>query len=582
MFKFLIKNCFLIYLVLPSFVVSQERKFLKAEDQYSRFRYMESRESYLEANKKGYINADLYKNLGNSYYFNSEFTEAQNWYKQLIDKFPKEVPAEYYFRYAQTLKALEDYKESDKYMKIFAQLSTKDQRAQLFNASEDYLSKIDFQSNRYKVENVSVNSFVSDFGTAFYKDYIVFSSSRDTSVVRKRIHLWNNQPFLDLYQAKYDSENGMLSNVEKFDKRINTKLHESTPVFTKDGLTMYFTRNNFNKGKEAKDKEGTNRLKIYRSTKKENGDWTVAESLSFNSDEYSCAHPALSVDERTLYFSSDIPGGKGLSDLYSVEIKSDGTIGEPINLGEKINTEGQETFPFVSQNEDLYFASNGHMGLGGLDIFVTRLQPKNEQEAKIINVGRPINGPKDDFAFIINDTTKRGFFSSNRNQGKGKDDIYRFLQLEDLRNPCQINLVGVTTDVESSEILSGAVVSLYTSSNTLVSTFTTGDDGVYSFDSIDCDVDYFISANKEKYFGKERTITTPEVSETISIPLALEIKEKPFKVGDDLAEKLNLLPIYFDFNKSFIRPDAEICKNGVKCSDEEHQLNRRSEFIIVE
>ncbi|WP_378183537.1 OmpA family protein [Aquimarina sp. SS2-1] len=536
---------------------SQERKLKAAQSQYDKYEYIDAQETYLKVVKKGYKSADLYKNLGNSYYFNSQFEEASKWYEELVNSYPNEVEPEYYFRYAQTLKSVGRYDDADTYMKKFVESSSDDQRAQLFQEEPDYLERIDFQSGRFEIENSSINSSFTDFGSAFFGRFVVFSSSRDTLLFKKSVHQWNEEPFLDLYRAEYNPTNGELSEIEKFDSKINSKFHESTPVFARDGQTVYFTRNNYDGRKYGNDKEGTNRLKIYRSYKNPQGGWTTPQNLPFNSDQYSTAHPALSVDEKTLYFSSDMPGGEGQSDIYEVAINSDGSFGEPKNLGDRINTEGKETFPFVSANNDLYFASDGHIGLGGLDVYVTRLNPQTDEEKLVVNIGKPVNGPDDDFAFIVDDKSKRGYFSSNREGGRGKDDIYSFLQLEDLRSFCEITIAGVVKDKDTQELLPGTKVSIYDSSNNLLESFTVGEDATYNH-LVKCSSKYFVRAEKEAYTTVEKLVETPGKTETIDVPLLLDKKVKSADVGDDLAKVLSLNPIYFDFDQSYIRPDAAV------------------------
>ncbi len=535
----------------------QEKKIQKAQNQYDRYQYIDAQNTYLKVIKKGYKDADLLKSLANSYYFNSQFDEALPWYKELLESYASEAEPEYYFRYAQTLKASEQYEEASKYMQKFTELTANDdQRAKLLVEEPDYLERIDFQSGRFEIKNTSVSSYTTDFGAAFLGKSIVFASSRDTLIFNKNVHQWNNESFLDLFEASY-ADNGELSNVKKLGNTLNTKFHESTPVYTKDGQAIYFTRNNFDERKLGRDQKGTTRLKIYRSYKNAQGGWTTPQSLPFNSDEYSVAHPALSPDEKTLYFSSDMPGGKGMSDLYQVAINSDGSFGEPISLGDRINTEGKETFPFISTENELYFSSDGHAGLGGLDVFVTHLDPKDKEESLVVNIGKPVNGPKDDFAFVINDTSKRGYFSSNRDGGKGGDDIYSFLETEDLKSFCEITIAGIVTDKDTNELLPGTKVSILDSDNNVVQSFVVGEDASYT-QLVKCETQYFVRAEKEEYTTEEVLVTTLSETQTMDTPLALEKKIKSADIGDDLAKILALKRIYFDFDASYIRSDAAI------------------------
>lgn len=642
---------YLIYTVLSLFVLvgyAQERKLNKADKKYDSYAFVNAIEIYEEVAEEGYKSKELFEKLGNAYYFKADLINASKWYGELFN-LGEEVAPEYYFRYAQALKAEKRYAESDEKMKEFNRLTGSDIRGTEFINTRNYLDQIAEQSGRFRIENLGVNSPYSDFAPSFYlENNLVFSSARDTGVAQRYKHKWNARPFLDLYGAEV-AENGSLANVDKFSGKLNTRYHESTTAFTKDGKTMYFTRNNYYKGKYKKDKKGINKLKIFRATRGENG-WENIEELPFNSDLYSVAHPALSVDEKKLYFASDMPGTVGQSDLYVVDINDDGTFGEPKNLGKGINTEARENFPFISQDNELYFSSDGHVGLGGLDIFVMRL---DDAEQIIYNIGEPVNSSVDDFSFIINTKTKKGYFASNRDGGQGDDDIYSFLEIKPIQWSCEQEIVGVTKDTKSNEILTGAEVRLFDKDNTQLEVSYTDNQGKFRFKTVlECNEIYFVRASKQDYNSAEVMMPKVEAAGIRSTVLLLEKEEIPFKVGDDLAKILDIPIIYFDFDKSNIRPDAATelekvvavmkkyptlkidvrshtdsrggdaynkklsqrrnkstkeyiisrgidasriigdgygeerlvnkCSNGVKCTEEEHQLNRRSEFIVIE
>ncbi len=642
---------YIIYTVLSLFVLmgyAQERKLEKADKKYDSYAFINAIEIYEEVAAEGYKSKELFEKLGNAYYFNADLINASKWYGELF-KLGEEVAPEYYFRYSQALKAEKRYAESDEKMQQFNKLTGSDIRANKFINTRNYLDQIEEQSGRFRITNLGVNSKYSDFAPSFYlENNLVFSSARDTGVARRSNHKWNSRPFLDLYGAEV-ADNGSLSNVDKFSGKLNTKYHESTTVFTKDGNTMYFTRNNYYKGKYKKDRKGINKLKIFRATR--DGDrWTNIEELPFNSDLYSVAHPALSVDEKKLYFASDMPGTIGQSDLFVVDINDDGTFGEPKNLGKGINTEARENFPFVSQDNELYFSSDGHVGLGGLDIFVMQL---DDEEQTIYNVGEPVNSPVDDFSFIINTKTKKGYFASNREGGQGDDDIYSFIETKPIQWTCEQEIAGVVKDDKTNEIIAGANVKLFDKDNKELDNTYSDEQGKFRFSTIlDCNEVYFVRASKKDYNSAEALMPKQEEAGLREVTLLLEKEEIPFEIGDDLAVTLNIPIIYFDFDKANIRPDAAAelekvvvvmkkyptlkidvrshtdsrgrdaynkklsqrrnkstleyiisrgidrsrltgdgygeerlvnkCSNGVKCSEEEHQLNRRSEFIVVE
>jgi len=621
---------------------AQKTQLMKAEKAYEQYAYIDAQEIYLKVVADGYRSAEIFKKLGNTYYFNADYKNASTWYQELIKDFPSETEPVYYFRAAQSLKSEGNYKRSDELMDQFAAVGGLTQVIQNYKDNQDYLSNIQSKSDKYVVEKAEINTSNSDFGPAFYLNNLVFASAMDTVVDGKpRLHEWNNQPFLNLYMAEM-SEEGKLFNVEKLGGDITTKFHESSPVFTKDGRTVYFTRNNFIDGKKGKDKDKNIRLKVYKAIKLGENVWTNVEELPFNNASYSVAHPALSSDEKRLYFSSDMPGTIGQSDLWYVDILGDNSYGKPVNLGLGINTEARENFPFISSNNVLYFSTDGRAGLGGLDIYFTQL---NEQglPTEIKTLGAPINSRKDDFAFIINEEKNLGFLSSNRNGASGSvgDDIYRVNRI------CEITISGIVTDENTGALLPGSFVVVLDQDNNPVNSMTVNRDAKYSF-NLDCDKQYTIRATKDLYEPTEKIVSTPKESSSINLPL--ELKPSDPCPPNDLGCRLSLQPIYFDFDRYNIRPDAAIelakilaalreypeliihieshtdsrgsdsynellserraqstlewliskgitrnrltakgygegrlineCSNGVECTEEAHQLNRRSMFII--
>jgi len=627
---------------------SQKAKVAKADKEYDKFAYVEAIKTYERIFEQGYKTPDMLQKLGNAYYFKAELPTAAKWYAELF-ALTQDLEPEYYYRYAQSLKAVKDYTKADQMMALFNEKNGNDLRAKLANSQKDYLEIIRKNSGRYIVENTGINTENSDYGSAFFGTKVIFASSRDTGGIAVRKHSWTNEGFTNLFSATIGDE-GALTQAETFGGKLNSKYHESTPVFTKDGKTVYFTRNNFLNGKKGKDADKTILLKIYRATL-EGKQWTNVTELPFNSDNYSVSHPALSVDEKTLYFASDMPGTLGQSDIFKAAIKGDGTFGAPENLGNVINTEGKETFPFISSDSELYFASDGHPGLGGLDIFVAKLENGTYKEA--INVGEPLNSSTDDFGFIINNTTRTGYVTSNREGGQGSDDIYKFKETKKLE--CEQLLKGIVTDKDTGEPLANTKVTLSDSSYNLIKEVTTDAEGKFDFGIVKCDTKYYLKAEKTEYTTTETsTITGKESGETF-VPITLEKSKCTVKVGDDLRNCFNITIIYFDLDKSNIRPDAALelskildvliqnptmemdirshtdcrqtrsynmalsdrrakstldwlVKNGVKksrltakgygesrllndcpceptnqsnCSEDEHQANRRSEFIIT-
>ena len=614
-----------------------------ADKKYEQYAYIDAIKTYERIAKKGYKSEEMFKKLGNSYYFNAELELAGKWYDELFSM-TQDVEPEYFYRYSHTLKVTGHYAKADEMLLKFSEKSGADSRAKLFNTNRNYLSEIKANSGRYKIEDAGINTKYSEYGGAYYGNKLIFTSARDTGFLFQRKHKWSNQYFTKLYATEMVTDTTLGTPV-KFANKIRIPFHEATPIFTKDGQTMYFTQNNYLKGKKGENAKKITFFKIYKA-KLIDKEWSNVEELPFDSDNYSVGHPALSPDEKTLYFASDMPGTKGQSDIFKCIIDEDGNYGIPENLGSKINTEGRESFPFISEENELYFASDGHPGLGGLDIFVVEIA-KDGSYKKIKNIGEPANSSDDDFGFLINSETRRGFLTSNREGGKGSDDIYQFLETKSLR--CNQELYGIVTDLESGNILSNAKVSLFDAKFKLLTTYLSDINGHYNFE-VDCENDYYIRAEKVEYTTFEKRINILNETGKTEIPIQLEKTIKEVKNGDDLAKTFGIKIIYFDLDKSNIREDAAIelekildvmvenptikinikshtdsrasfeyndqlserrakstlewlvkngidtgrltakgygerqlvnkCSDDVPCSEDEHQANRRSEFII--
>lgn len=519
----------------------QESKLNKADKKYDKYSYIDAIKIYEKVAEKGYKSVELFEKLGNSYYFNGELDKASKWYGELF-ALNQEVYSEYYFRYSQALKAEGNYEKSNQYMELFAQ-KTNDARAKLFHDNKDYLTDINLVSGKYTMDKTDVNSEFIDYGPSFFGKQIVFTSSRSEGNLYSKIHDWTKQNFTDLFVTSIDN-NGKLGSVENFSKTVNTKFNESSPIFTKDGKTMYFTRNNYNDGKKRKSDDKVIMEKIYKA-ELVNGEWTNIKEVPFSNDNYKTAHPALSPDEKTMYFASDMSGSFGNSDLYKVSIDSNGKFGTPENLGPTINTEGRETFPFVDADNNLFFASDSHPGLGGLDIFEAKFN--NNSFDKPVNIGKPLNSSMDDFGYVTN-RDGLGFFTSNREEGKGHDDIYTF-------KVCTHTLSGLITDIDTKEILPNSKVILFDDKMNKISETNSSEKGAYSF-KIECNKKYYVRASKEEYETTEKSFGP--VTKTGESKLDFDLKRNifPVEVGTDLAKILDVSIIYFDLDKWNIRLDA--------------------------
>jgi outer membrane protein OmpA-like peptidoglycan-associated protein len=549
------KNSILLYITIISVFsfnsYAQKSKTTNADKKYDSYAYIKAVSTYERVAEKGYKSEDMFQKLGNSYYFNGELDKAAKWYGELFTMNPNQE-SEYCYRYAQSLKAIGQNDKANQMLEIFHQKASNDTRGKLFEKNKNYLEQIKANSGRYKIEDAGINSKYSDYGSAFYGNKLVFSSARDTGSLGQRKHTWTNQHFTNLYVSDLGEEMTP-GKVNKFADKINSKFNESTPVFTKDGKTMYFTRNNYLDGKKGKNDKKVTLVKIYKASF-ENDNWDKVTELPFDSDLYSVAHPTLSPDEKTLYFASDMPGTLGQSDLFKVKINEDGSYGTPQNLGKEINTEGRETFPQITDENELYFASDGHPGMGGLDVFVTKISADGTL-GEIQNVGDGVNSPKDDFAYLIDTQSRRGFVTSNRDGGQGYDDIYKFLETRKLI--CLQELYGTVTDLSTSQILPDAKMSLFDSEFKLITTAVTDVAGNYKFE-VECGKTYNVRAAKPDYITKEQKIAIARENGRTKLDVALEKEVCKVAVGDDLGKCFGIKMIYFDLDKYNIRTEAAL------------------------
>ena len=641
------------------------KRLSKADKKYDNYEYVDAIKAYRKVMEKGDFDEKLLQRLANSYYFTADLRNAEKWYGELYRINKNQLP-EYLCRYAQSLKSVGHYQRADQILEIFNTRAASENRAALVRNEKNYLDEIKSNSGRFVIADAGVNSEFSDYGGVIYDNKIIFTSARDTGGIARKNFKWTNKSFSTFFTADLLPD-GSVGKVKLFYKKDHGNFNESSPVFTKDGRTMYFTRNNFIDGKRGENNKNVTLLKLYKAELVDDK-WDNVKELPFTSDQYSTAHPALSIDEKTLYFASDMPGTLGESDLYKVTINTDGTFGAPENLGAHINTEGRETFPFVSGDNELYFSSDGRPGLGGLDVFVVKMNEDGTLD-EVQNVGQPVNSKQDDFAFIIDSRKRNGFFSSNRENMHDSDNIYRFTEIKKL--VCEQGLSGVITDAESNEILANASLILFDENFNTLQNVESDEKGNYTFENVKCGKKYSIRVVKDGFNRKDVSIALKKENGKTELPIGLhknvqpaEIKQiavnklaiKPLKigtinVGSDLVKLLHIPMNFFDLGKATIKKSSEAalskvvqalnqypnlkldirshtdsrsssesnqilsdkraqstrdwliskgvdasrltakgygetqlvnkCADGVKCTEQQHQLNRRSEFIVV-
>lgn len=518
-------------LLMAMTVAAQNKDTETADKLYAKFEYLDAAKAYEKLAAKG-KDAYVYKQIADSYYnlFNAQ--EASKWYAKLIEI--KQQDAETYYRYAQMLKVEGKYEEANKQMQKFASLAPQDQRAVEFKQDPDYLPKLKSQTKLYDEKKLDINDpKYADFGGFVTDDNtFYFASTRNTA---RRKYGRNEEPYMDIYTATYN--NGSFSEPEPLSD-LNTQWHDGPATVTGDGNTMYFASESWKEGSFEKDTPGqrTGLIYLFVATK-ENGKWGNVKAVPFNDKKYSTGNPSVSKDGKTLYFASNRQGSMGGStDIWKVNVLGNNTYSKPENLGPKVNTEGRENFPFITDDNKLFFASEGRKGFGGMDIFMIDLNKGTEA----INLGLPVNSPKDDFAFTFNDTKNIGFFSSNK---AGKDNLY-------LATPiCGVEAIVTVKDAKTGKILGGATVAILDDRNNVIQTTTADANGIASY-SVDCDRAYVIQASKDGYLQ-----STFPVSKSRERKVNITADLTPVDVLI-VGNEVKLKDIYFEYNKSNITPEG--------------------------
>jgi outer membrane protein OmpA-like peptidoglycan-associated protein len=502
------------------------------------------------------------------------------------------------------------------------------------------------QENEVVLRSLKGNSTYSDFGLSFLDgETAVFASSRVGNTIVKRVWAGNKQPFLELYQAKLD-EKGELTDIRLFSNNINTRYHESNAVFTKDGKTVFFSADNLEGNRLVRDAAGMVNIQLYKARINGDGEWVDIEKLPFNDDGFSTGHPALSSDESRLYFISDRPGGLGATDIYWASLNADGTFGDLQHLAAPVNTSGRELFPYVGQNDILYYASDASGGNGGLDIYAVQTDPAGFSESPK-HLGSPVNSEADDFALVFNADHSTAYLSSNRKGGQGDDDMYILQGWEPPVFECTEQVIVEVQEFGSGRVLANAWVTVSNESGMELKKKTDAKGRVEL--PLDCRSTYLVEAGMKGYKENSLTVKTGKQNEqTVQYQLQLTLEEF-IADGDRLL--VDIQPIYFDLDEYEIRSDAarelkkvllvmqkypelklelgshtdsrardaynlvlsekrvtstmqwlvdkgiapnrikgkgfgetqlaNRCSNGVKCTEAEHQMNRRTEFVIV-
>ena len=636
-----------ILILLCQVSVFSQSSLDKAEKSYNNMEFKKAIELYEKViqDEKDYSQETILK-LADSYFNINDYVGAKKWYDKLYEMQQTTMLEGIFIKYIECLKANRDYDKANALLKDY--YKDNNSKMKLLSKQKVELDSLSAKKSLYTIKNLEINSNLSDFGAVkFGPNKVVFYSSRDTTQFNQKMYEWNNQPYLNTYIAEKNIGAGELNNAKMFLQNLNSNYHEATVSFSNDLQTIYFTSNYLKKNQKIKtNKEGRSNLKIVQA--KIDGEKIVDEKvLSFNSESFSCAHPALSDDGKYLFFVSDMPGGYGSTDIYFAEVFEDGSMNTPINAGPMINTAGREMFPYFAENT-LYFASDGHFGLGGLDIFESNLEGKNKFSIPL-NLGAPVNSNMDDFAYMYDVTVRDGYFSSNRTMGKGDDDIYYFRK----EKPQMFQAYsGFVLDEHTKQPIPLADVKVYDSFGDEIQTAQSDSLGYYKV-TLPCSSELSINFSKENYSSKKVEVKTDdEPAKELKNNIVYLVNYQSLVEKDGDVEKVKVNPIYFNLNKYDITPQAAAeldkvfyimtefpdiiikieshtdsrgsdahnltlsdnrakstqvyliekginpnriisaigygetqlkvnCPNGVKCTEEQHAINRRSDFIIV-
>ncbi|MFL5763844.1 MAG: OmpA family protein [Bacteroidia bacterium] len=503
-----IRSLGLIFLFL--FVSTAFAQVKRANKYYDNYDYSRAIPLYKKAAKKN--NKEAIEKLANSYRFTKDYKNAEVYYAKLMGQ--SAVDPIDHFYYGMVLKNNGKVDEAKEQFRQYAAAAPNDKKADISVRSCEEIKLWVSKVQQFEVKLVdNVNSVHADFSPVVYKNELVFVSERTKDMVNYDMYAWNKQPYLNVYSSSIttgkDGKPEVSKKAKSFSWHINTNYHDGPVCFSADQQTMYLTRVNYVLNK--KDKNFVNLPKLYISHLKGKS-WSKAEPFQYNSDSYSIAHPSISADGQWLFFASDMPGGYGGTDIWVCKKEGEGW-GKPQNLGDQVNTAGSEVFPYVRKDGMLYFSSDGHSGLGGLDVFsAVKVEDKY---GDVKNLGIPLNSPTDDFGITFNDDNRTGYFSSDRAGGKGSDDIYSFVALNKF-----LKVAGkILFSKNLNDPAKNAEVMLLTEEGKVINVATTDNTGFFAFDKLDPDHKYLVKLDETdpRFKDKEKYYLTDEKDKIIRV-----------------------------------------------------------------
>ncbi|MFN3755265.1 OmpA family protein [Flavobacterium sp.] len=530
------KKAYITFSLILSLTASygQNSATAKADKLFESYQYVAAIEEYQRLAESKGANEYIYSQLAESYYNVFDSENASKWYAKATAKGKAE--AETYYRYAQTLKVLGKYAEANKQMDVFAKMMPKDERAKEHLANPNYIPSLANNSKLFDTAETNIKSKgQSDFGALLTNDNVLyFASTRNNS---NKTDKWNNQPYLDIYQSTKEA-NGNFSEPTPV-KELNTPFHDGPVTLSADGNTMFFARDGHSEGQYEKNKKSNTQVGqqgIYKAIKVD-GKWSNVEAMPFNSTTYSATNPSLSKDGKTLYFASNMPGGLGESDIWKVSVEANG-YGKPQNLGPNVNTADKENFPFIAEDNTLYFATMGRQGFGGYDVYKVNLNDSKPAQ----NLGKPVNSEKDDFSFSFNKNLNIGYFSSNRN---GSDDIFSATPL------CKAEAIILVTNSKTKAPLANASVAILDLKGNVIATEKSNAEGKVTY-PIECNVGYGLQASAQNFETATSAVKAIKAGETV-----VEVALIPSEVIITDTEVI-LNPIYFEYDKSNITAQGAV------------------------
>lgn len=639
------KKYITLLLLLPIGIVAQERTLEKAKKKFEQQSYISAIKIYQDVAESGFGSEQIFEKLGDANYYNANYLQAEKWYTKRY-QMNGAFPSDFLYRYGQSLKSAGKEQFAQEVLTQYAKENPSQLRSinQIKGNNAQQLT-IRKGSDSFTIANLNTNTPFSDYSSAMKGDTLVFASARPRAA-SSLIYERTGQPYTNLYYAVKSKKDKNYSTPVLYSKNVFSVFHESSPSFSPNGNEMYYTQNEVKE--KNKDIAVNGLYKIYKSIIQD-GKWkNLGVQNIFANENARVAHPAISPDDKTLYFASDAKGTYGQADIFKVEVHEDGTYGTPENLGNLINTEGRESYPFVTKDNILLFASDGQKGLGGFDIFALDL---NQPKSSPVHLNAPLNSRFDDFGVYWNRDTNSGVFTSNRPGGKGDDDLYSFVN--DSKNPFAFDydaqITGTVLDSTSGLFIPQATVILFNGTKEVARTMA-DDKGNFVFDKVPSNVSYRVQASKDSYANNDTVANIPMYESAVKSEVKLVKDIYKLEKGLDLGQALALRHVYFDLNKAEIREKAEVelekiimvmkqnpkvkiligsytdcrnsavynqklsdrrarttfdyfvkrgisssrlkykgygetklvnnCSDGVNCSEEEHQLNRRSTFII--